>query len=308
MAIQDAGGGDLAAMQAELRAPVSTGPWWMPIGLKRLRLAAEEERRRGIVNSFQLPIYAQQLQDMQLASKQQRATLAGLNDFAVGHGTSFGALQAQMGMAGFAQDMAKTNLLNQQAKSVAFELQEAGMSVEDRLQRTMDAIGKVFGVPGEDLAAAQQTMTAVQNGMAARDAQRVQSFMKAFGVMEQRASQMAGYGLNLFGNADSARAAESMEKLLAQSPDMTEDEAFQAILQQASGIAQQKFMQLTTPQGPSPLPEQLISGLPKHSPEWEAAHAEAWANAVPSPLQQSIVDFLKGPRWAAADRAARRGK
>lgn len=215
----------------------------------RMRLLQSQIAQQQAATRFTDTETAQR--DLEL--KMGLATAAGLNEIGVGAGHSGQWLLGLNSMSGQLQNLMQAREAQAQGNIAAYKLEQAKRPLKDRLKETLDALGSAFGVSGDQLQEADAVNTAMQNGMDAQRGKALSAFTNMFKSIEGQFSQAAGYPISLFGIDDSEAALKKMDELLASNPNLTPQDAFQAVGLEGQQLAQQKFMELTTPVGPNQL-------------------------------------------------------
>jgi len=196
-----------------------------------------------------------QMQQMQLenagladTNRARRASLAGTNNLAAGLNMSVGELQAKLGIVPALGQLAQAKLANVEARSAAYNLEQAKRPLGDKLAEIFEGIGRLMGLTGGAVEQGVAFQQAAKNAVEATQGRRIAAFMQAFDKMDQEAAQKAGYPVDLFGNKDSLLAAKQVEDLISSGVD--EEAALNQVLEAARQLALQKFQLLATPQGP----------------------------------------------------------
>lgn len=287
---------NLLALQQQLRAPIDTGFWGSP-AVHRNRLEKELAHRQNLIDAYMLPLQVQAAEaraaglqvetaarqfDLK-ARKQELGYLAGK-----GMVPGVGAVD----LSQMQENLMRAKAANQQAKSVAFELEQAQRPYKDILKEKFDAFASIFapGFDGEEVMQAQGVQAAMQNSMDAIQGRRVADFTQRFDEIEQQFGKIAGGPVNLFSNKSAMLAAKQVDDLI-NGQGLSEDDAFAQVMSAATNGAQQQFRSLTASAGAGP----QIPTMPE---------APTSIGGIDAFLQQkATVEQFQGAQRMAAERA-----
>lgn len=274
--------------QQDLQADIGSRRASRMEAIQRMRMAPAEQQARlaQLLSATNANDIAAQSSLLDIRTK--RAAVAGEMDFDAAHGIPFGTLGQYGTLAQIQGSLA-------QAGAARVQTQEAGQSIAsakkwadllDDPEKMQEFIDKQqaakLGMKLDEYQAMQRGNTQAANAQDAQTFDRVKSFSSKFAAIEGQASKVAGYHVQLFGHDDPFKASQKVDEMLASNPDISEIDAFNGVMSTGAQLAQQKFMQITTPQGPS-----FRNAAPP-------SREQLWGAATPSPLQSWIERFLGG--------------